>query len=86
MRDQTRQGHCRHAWNQSFVLQPSEEESVQNEDLLNQQIANKPGEYQSQWEQQLKDTLDKIMNRPDFSYDPNGDALYQQYQSNKQFP
>lgn len=49
------------------------------EDLLNQQIANKPGEYQSQWEQQLKDTLDKIMNRPDFSYDPNGDALYQQY-------
>ena len=51
----------------------------QAEALLQQQIANKPGEYQSQWQAQLDDTLNKILNREKFSYDLNGDALYQQY-------
>lgn len=46
---------------------------------LNQQIAQKPGAYQSRWQTQLNDTIDKIMNREKFSYDLNGDALYQQY-------
>ncbi|MGM9628985.1 MAG: hypothetical protein ACI3V4_13015 [Faecousia sp.] len=46
---------------------------------LEQKTANKPGEYQSQWQPQLNDTIDKILNRKDFSYDINGDALYQQY-------
>ena len=51
----------------------------QAEALLQQQIAQKPGEYQSTWQNQLNDTLNKILNREKFSYDINGDALYQQY-------
>ena len=51
----------------------------QAEDLLQQQLANKPGEYQSAWQTQLNETLQKILNREKFSYDLNGDALYQQY-------
>ena len=47
--------------------------------LLQQQLANKPGEYQSQWQTQLNEAMDKILNREKFSYDLNGDALYQQY-------
>lgn len=41
--------------------------------------ATKPGEYQSTWQDQLKDTIAQILNREKFSYDLNGDALYQQY-------
>ena len=47
--------------------------------LLNQQFANKPGEYVSPWQTQLNDAINKIMNREKFSYDMNADALYQQY-------
>lgn len=39
----------------------------------------KPGAYQSQWQQSLNDAINKIQNREKFSYDLNGDALYQQY-------
>ena len=52
---------------------------AQAEALLQQQLANKPGEYASAWQTQLNDTLNKILNREKFSYDLNGDALYQQY-------
>lgn len=52
---------------------------AQAEALLQQQLANKPGSYQSSWQTQLDDTLSKILNREKFSYDLNGDALYQQY-------
>jgi peptidoglycan hydrolase-like protein with peptidoglycan-binding domain len=48
---------------------------------LDAQLAQKPGAYQSEWTQMLKDTLDKINNREDFTYDLNGDALYQQYKN-----
>lgn len=51
----------------------------QAKDMLQQQISAKPGEYQSQWQAQLDETLNKILNRENFSYDLNGDALYQQY-------
>ena len=47
--------------------------------LLQEHMANKPGEYSSQWQAQLNDTLNKILNREEFSYDLNGDVLYQQY-------
>ena len=47
--------------------------------MLQQQMANKPGSYTSPWQAQLNDTINKIMNREKFSYDLNGDALYQQY-------
>ena len=45
---------------------------------LNTQLAQKPV-YTSQWQTQLNDTINKILNREKFSYDLNGDALYQQY-------
>ena len=47
--------------------------------MLQQQMAQKPGAYQSQWQTSLNDIMDKILNREKFSYDLNGDALYQQY-------
>ena len=47
--------------------------------LLQQQMANKPGEYNSSWQNQLTDILQQIQNREEFSYDLNSDALYQQY-------
>ena len=47
--------------------------------LLNQQLSQKPGAYQSTWQTQLNDTIDKILNREKFSYDLNADAFYQQY-------
>lgn len=46
---------------------------------LKTHIANKPVEYTSKWQTQLDDLMKSIMNRDDFSYDLNGDALYQQY-------
>ena len=51
----------------------------QAQQLLNQQLAQKPGVYQSQWQDQLNETIQQILNRDKFSYDLNGDALYQQY-------
>ena len=65
----------------SFEYDAYEKSDVvkQAEALLQQQPANKPGEYQSAWQTQLNETLDKILNREKFSYDLNGDALYQQY-------
>ncbi len=52
---------------------------AQAEMLLQQQLTQKPGAYQSTWQQQLNDTLQQILNREKFSYDLNGDMLYQQY-------
>lgn len=52
---------------------------TQAELLLQQHLAQKPGDYQSPWADQLTDIINKINNREDFSYDLNGDALYQQY-------
>lgn len=43
------------------------------------QQLQKPGAYQSNWQQSIDDTLGKILNRDKFSYDVTGDALYQQY-------
>lgn len=47
--------------------------------LLQQHRENKPGAYQSQWQDQINDYLNQIQNRDPFSYDFNADALYQQY-------
>ena len=52
---------------------------TQAEQLLNQQLAQKPGEYQSQWQDQLNTILQQILNREQFSYDVNADPMYQQY-------
>ena len=42
-------------------------------------MASKPGDYQSTWADQLNDKISQILNREKFSYDLNGDAIYQQY-------
>lgn len=51
----------------------------QAQTLLQQQMANKPGAYNSAWADQISGLIDQFTNREDFSYDLNGDALYQQY-------
>ena len=49
-------------------------------EALNNHVANNnPGKYPSQWQGQLDELMNSIMNREKFSYDLNGDALYQQY-------
>ena len=57
---------------------------AQTKAAYDEHTANKPGAYQSSWQSNLQDTLDKIMNREKFSYDLNGDALYQQYKDQAQ--
>ena len=37
------------------------------------------GTYENKWQPQIDSTMDSILNRKDFNYDVNGDALYQQY-------
>ena len=69
------------ATNSGFTYDEYQESDAvkQAYELLQQQLAQKPGAYQSPWQSQLNDIIDKIMNREKFSYDLNGDALYQQY-------
>lgn len=38
-----------------------------------------PGSYESKWQDQLNDAINKILNREQFEYDINADALYSQY-------
>ena len=65
----------------SFEYKPYMESDAvkQAQSMLQQQMSNKPGQYTSPWHTQLNDTINKILNREKFSYDLNGDALYQQY-------
>lgn len=46
---------------------------------LEAQLGLKPGDYVSQWQPQIDNLVNEILNRKDFSYDVNADALYQQY-------
>ena len=52
---------------------------TQAEALLQQQMASRPGAYESKWQQNIDEILGQIQNREEFSYDLNGDALYNQY-------
>ncbi len=47
--------------------------------LAQNQLASKLNPQANPYQQGLNDALNKIMNREKFSYDLNGDALYQQY-------
>ena len=60
------------------TYQPSEAVN-QAAQMLADQMAKAPGQYNSPWSAQINDTLNKILNREKFSYDFNGDAFYQQY-------
>lgn len=48
------------------------------QNALQQHQQNKPGEYQSQWQNQIDDLLKQYQNRGPFQYDINADAMYQQ--------
>ena len=49
-------------------------------DMIQQHMATSPGKWSGgTWLDTLNDTINKINNREEFSYDLNGDALYQQY-------
>ena len=55
---------------------------TQAQQALQNQQANKPGAYQSQWQGQLDSLSGQIQNRDKFQYDVNSDALYQQVMQN----
>ena len=42
-------------------------------------VNGKPGDYQSQYQGQLENLYNQIMNRDPFTFDLNGDMLYNQY-------
>lgn len=48
------------------------------QDLLNKTISQKPGAFISQYTSDLDNLYDQILNRKDFTYDLNSDAIYQQ--------
>lgn len=48
---------------------------------LDNHDSTKPGEYQSKYQAVADEVLNNYMNRGKFSYDLNGDALYQQYKN-----
>ena len=55
-------------------------ETVQQADAVLKAIqAAQPGAYQSKWQNQIDGIINRILNREEFSYDVNEDALYQQY-------
>lgn len=59
------------------AYQPSDA-VTQAQQLLAEHLAQKPGAYQSPWQSQINDIVQQMLNREKFSYDLNGDALYQQ--------
>lgn len=69
------------AFQQAESGAPLESDTVrQAQELLKQQSATSG--KTSGWQNQLNDTINRILNREQFSYDLNGDALYQQYKDN----
>ncbi len=69
------------AASKTFKYDPYQEGDAvkQAEAMLQQQISQKPGAYQAPWSSKLDAIMERIMNREDFHYDLNGDALYRQY-------
>lgn len=52
---------------------------MQAQAALNAALAAQPGAYESKWQGQINEMIDRILNREKFTYDINSDALYQQY-------
>lgn len=52
---------------------------TQAQQYLDGVISGKPGDYQSQYQAQLNDLYNQVMNRPGFTFNLNGNALYEQY-------
>lgn len=58
----------------------TESDSVKKwREQMEAQMGMKPADYTSKWQSQIDSTMNNILNRKDFQYDVNGDALYQQY-------
>lgn len=57
---------------------PSESVTAAQQYLQNV-VSGKPGDYQSQYQGQLESLYNQVMNRDPFTFDLNGDALYNQY-------
>ena len=55
------------------------EEKKQKDALVQQHNAQKPGDFSYSMQAGWDDIMNQILNRGKFSYDLNGDALYQQY-------
>lgn len=66
---------------EDFKYDPYEKSDIvkEAEAMIQQQMSQKPGDFQYSFQNQLDDIYNKIMNREEFSYDLNADALYQQY-------
>ena len=60
------------------------DEAKKYKQQLDYAMSNKPGDYQSQYTAQLDDLYSQIANRKPFTYDLNGDMLYQQYKNQYQ--
>lgn len=83
---------------QSYYTTPSTATSYQNNrptyaqsqavtdawNAVNQQQANAPAAYQSQYGDQIQSLLNQMLNRPSFSYDFATDPMYQQYKETYQ--
>lgn len=61
-----------------YVYKPNDS-VTQAQQALSTYQSQKPAEYTSQWQSQLKDMMGQIQNRPNFQYDVNADALWNQY-------
>ena len=60
-------------------------EAVSNaQNYLTGILNNKPGAYNSAYQNDLRGLYDRVMNREKFTYDLNGDALYNQYKQQYQ--
>ena len=70
-------------WKYTQGYKPSE--AVSNaQNYLTGILNNKPGAYSSAYQNDLQGLYDRIMNREKFTYDLNGDALYNQYKQQYQ--
>lgn len=49
------------------------------QNYLNGVLSGKPGAYQNQYQNQLQQLYDQVMNRDPFTFNLNGDALYNMY-------
>lgn len=55
------------------------EEIKKAQAALEQQLAQKPGDFQSSWGEALKQAAQNLLNRQSFRYDAASDPLYQNY-------
>lgn len=70
----------------AYTFKPYEESDAvkQYRQQLEEIQLQKPGEYQSQYTQQLKKAQDAALNREKFQYNLSSDPLYQQYKQQYQ--